>query len=1022
MQYVTGENFDKVYVDVAGYNFTLEIDENNGFTLGTAFAFAEEVMAEISLKLNENKFALSADVLNYSVEASADKENGTFTVSVYETAQSEDEEATLADKEEIASLTFACVDNMLTLRLSIFGDDYVDFTADSNEGNFNLLIPIDVDEHLLVNLIWTTENNVTTVYLSYEETVLRFVLDLSDKASLAISLGEFNEEEFVATYENIFTADVSLSADEEGTLTGMTVEYTIDARNVDLLVDSWFNTWNGEIIAEYSTFFYLLKDKVEISFNQKITVDETNKDVAKGDIEKFKKLEFEYVDVPYWIAGYCLYYVEEEVDGEVDNYYLLNVTELYGVSYIYVYEMIIDCDENGCPVIPMLRYENYCADWCYLDLQFGGETTVTKYKGCSIEETSIVDKYVDFREFSVDFYYNVKTGETADDIDHTWTVTDVKYRSDSHKCEDGLSVSLECSACGTKVERVSAGCVWLDKESKTITTTCEDMSVRTYYCPGCNDTMVSYWYDEHDTESFETLSLSEEDLKKKYPTAYHISSNTYDTCSYICMLCNLVVEEYTVYTYDVTNGCHEHILYRYLQIDYNSKEITLLYETEEDRHDVHFDNNYYDYYESMVIEEDDEYTAEELAEIQANNAKGQKWLNEINQKIGRSYSLDLISEISYCEEKCDACGYLSYKRYEWDGWLDEAKKANISGSIVIIYDSHGKEEGFYYYCYEPLDDVYAFIEETAKDKLDAIKQHFGTKYTDLSGVSGRVTYYYNSISYNGTRSDITIWFYDYGRYTNVDNIYIDDDTFRWYDYSACLKTKLTFNKDGSVTVNESEKHDYSYQHINLGNNCEKDGWYNVSVCDVCSHKEGSKDDTSYYHYGYQDWGPVETKICENLYVSYRKGTYYCCGAVEYSDNREVYLTGNVVLDKNVYIYGDNINLKLNGYTLDLNGYDFVICSFGGETADVNVYDVGRYVYNEETEGKDYVLGQIVDSKSENEKGMFVICVNGGNIDVGNINISCNSYLSDTDDSTTIVQSVYDDKGYELTLGTRFPEI
>lgn len=440
LQYVTGENFDKVYVDVAGYNFTLEIDENNGFTLGTAFAFAEEVMAEISLKLNENKFALSADVLNYSVEASADKENGTFTVSVYETAQSEDEEATLADKEEIASLTFACVDNMLTLRLSIFGDDYVDFTADSNEGNFNLLIPIDVDEHLLVNLIWTTENNVTTVYLSYEETVLRFVLDLSDKASLAISLGEFNEEEFVATYENIFTADVSLSTDEEGTLIGMTVEYTIDARNVDLLVDSWFDTWNGEIIAEYSTFFYLLKDKVEISFNQKITVDETNKDVAKGDIEKFKKLEFEYVDVPYWIAGYCLYYVEEEVDGEVDNYYLLNVTELYGVSYIYVYEMIIDCDENGCPVIPMLRYENYCADWCYLDLQFGGETTVTQYKGCSIEETSIVDKYVDFREFSVDFYYNVKTGETADDIDHTWTVTDVKYRSDSHKCEDGLSV------------------------------------------------------------------------------------------------------------------------------------------------------------------------------------------------------------------------------------------------------------------------------------------------------------------------------------------------------------------------------------------------------------------------------------------------------------------------------------------------------------------------------------------------------------------------------------------------------
>lgn len=1012
LQYVTGENFNKVYVDVAGYKFTLEVDEKDGFTLGTAFAFAEEVMAEISLKLNENKFGFSADVLNYGVEATADKEKGTFTVSVY--AAAEDAE-TASDKEELAALTFACVNNELVLTLSIAGDDYIDFTAGAESGNLDLMIPTALDDYIAVNVSWNTEDDVTTAYVTYDETVLRAIFKLSQKAALALSVGAFDEDEdFVATLENFFTADLSVAADEEGTLTGMTVEYTIDGSNVDSWNDFWSKTnWIDGIASYLSHYFYLWKHKVEISFNQKITADETNKELAKGDIEKLQKLEYAQSKKNL----YQLFYVEEEVDGKVDAYYVLTNVRINNYGKIYETSWVLDV-KDGLPDFAVFAYAKNCGDWYNLSMSFNGYAQVNVYDGINDEP---VESYIQYQTDYLGFYYNVKTNETSENSQHDWAVIDVKYHSDSHKCEDGLTVTTKCSSCGkTKTETNADGCVWITKDFKTITTTCGDAYVKTAYCPGCNDIDVDNWFyteGNHSMEYSGTVSLTEEDLKEKYPTAYHID----DYRSYICMYCDLTVEYYTIYTHDETNGCHRHNLYRYLQIDHNTKETTLLYETEEDRHNEHYDYSYYNYC----------YDGEHKNEV-----NGQKWLDEINQIVNKNYSLSDISYIEYSGYKCDVCGHLHDKRYTWRGYLDDEEDSKINGSLLIDY-TDGFEQ-LSYSCYEWTSNVYDVIKVATGDKLDDIIKYFGSDLTALSKQSARVCYWFRT-DYAGYYTDIEFENGDYIRIINYGGwdyfdlygwswIYLSywdcDDEFSWYDHSECSQTTLTFKNNGRVVAETEEKHVYAGDYISLGDNCEKDGWYEVSVCVVCGHTEGDKDDIHYYHHGWlNEPEKIVNQICGNLYVSYYKTTHDCCSAVKYSEDLEVYLTGDVVLYNDVYIYYDyNINLRLNGYTLDLNGYDFVICSNGGKEADVNVYDTGRYVYNEETGEEDYVLGQIVDSKSENEKGMFVICVNGGNIDVGNINISCNSYLSDTDDATTIEQSVYDDTGYVLTLGTRFPQI
>lgn len=1019
LQYVTGENFNKVYVDVAGYKFTLEIDEKDGFTLETAVAIAEQVMAEVSVKLNENKFGFSANVLNYGVEATADKEKGTFTVSVY--AAAEDEAA--SDKEELAALTFACVNNELVLTLSVFGDDYIDFTAGVESGNLDLMIPTALDDYIAVNVNWETEDNVTTVYVAYDETVLRAIFNLSQKASLAISVGEFDEDDdFVATLENFFTADISVAADENGTLTGMTVEYTIDGRKSDSWNDLLPSTnWNEGIASYLSHYFYLWKHKVEISFNKKISADETNKELAKGDIEKLQKLEFEY---EYYDETYRLYYVEEEVDGKADAYYVLTNVRIDNYGKIYETSWVLDV-KDGLPDFAVLAYAKDCGDWYNLSMSFFGQAQVNVYNGIDDEP---IDSYVRYETDSVSFYYNVKTGETTKNSQHDWTVTDVKYHSDSHKCQDGLTVTTKCSLCGkTETETNDDGCVWITKEYGTITTTCGDACIKITYCPGCNDTdfdngfyfNTDWFYLEanHSMEYSGTLSLSEEDLKEKYPTAYHIDIDDEDSTSYICTLCNLTVERYTVYTYDATNGCHCHTLYRYLQIDHNSEETTLLYETEEDRHDVHYTEKFEYVYDG------------------SNKGTGQKWLDEINQLTGKNYSLSNMSYIYYNCYKCPACGYLETKYYSWGGYPDTAGELAVRGYLSIDYYSDGLDY-LDYDCYEQTSDVYTVISSVTGDKFDDIKKYFGSDLTALSDQSAQVYYWYRtdygimdvSISLaNGDYIEIRNYggwdYFDFYGWSWTDWGYWDcDDSFSWYDYSECLKTTLTFKDNGKLAVEENVIHDECWQTIHLGNNCEEDGWYEVSVCMVCGHTEGGEDDIHYYHYGWYDIDEIESRICDNLYVSYYKTTYDCCGAVVYGE-LEVYLTGNVVLYNDVYIYYDyDINLRLNGYTLDLNGYDFVICSFGGEGTDVNVYDTGRYVYNEETGEEDYVLGKIVDNAAEGEKGLLVICVKGGNIDVGNINIRCNSFLSDDDDNTTIEKSVYDDTGYVLTLGTCYPQI
>lgn len=1017
LQYVTGENFNKVYVDVADYKFTLEVDEKDGFALETAVAIAEQVMAQISVKLNENKFGFSADVLNYGVEATADKEKGTFTVSVY--AAAEDAE-TASDKEELAALTFACVNNELVLQLSIAGDDYIDFTADTESGKLKLMIPTAVDDYIAVNVSWDTEDDVTTAYVAYDETVLRAIFNLSQKATLALSVGAFDEDEdFVATLENFFTADLSVSADEDGALTGMTVEYTIDGSNVDSWNDFWSKTNLNDGIASFlSHYVYLWKHEVEISFNQKITADETNKELAKGDTEKLQKLEFEYAKSKKNI--YQLSYVEKEVDGKVDAYYVLTNTRINNYGEIYKTSWVLDV-KDGLPNFVVFAYAKDCGDWYNLSMSFNGYAQVNVYNGIDDEP---VESYIQYQTDSISFYYNVKTNETSENSQHTWAVTDVKYHSDSHKCEDGLTVTTKCSVCGkTKTETNADGCVWITKDFKTVTTTCGDAYVKTTYCPGCNDIDVDNWFyteGNHNMEYSGTISLTEEDLKEKYPTAYSID----DYRSYICMYCDLTVEYYTVYTYDETNGCHRHDLYRYLQIDHNSKETTLLYETEADRHNEHHGYSDYDYC----------YDREHKNEV-----NGQKWLNEINQIVNRNYSLSDISYIMYNCKKCDVCGHVSDKYYSWSDYLDDDEEdLKIHGYLSIGYENDGDVYHMSYNCYEWTSNVYDVIKVAAGDKLDDITKYFGSDLTALSKQSAQVCYWFTTdygrydtdISFeNGDYICITNYggwdYFDFYGWSWIYRNYWDcDDTFSWYDRSECSETTLTFKNNGKVVVETEEKHFYRVtQHISLGDDCEKDGWYYVSVCMVCGHTEGDKDDVYYWHYDWDESEEIVNQICGNLYVSYYKITYDCCGAVKYSEDLEVYLTGNVVLYNDVYIYYDyNINLRLNGYTLDLNGHDFIICSAGGKEADVNVYDTGRYVYNEDSGEEDYVLGKIVDNAAEDKKGMLVICVNGGNIDVANINITCKFLVSDKDDATTIEQSVYDDTGYVLTLGTRFPQI
>lgn len=591
---------------------------------------------------------------------------------------------------------------------------------------------------------------------------------------------------------------------------------------------------------------------------------------------------------------------------------------------------------DGVPTYGFLMMEEDCGDWYKFMLQAYSNASYTYtviegwfdltdsgYVPAGDNETKVVNENT-YYNFDIQGYFNAETGEGAKESHHNYVYTCVE--KNGKDCSGGLTVTRTCDGCQAEDVYTTTGCYFVQKTEYVTTNVCGTMEIEHRYCVNCTESHYNYgneYYNSHNFHEFEAFPEGEGD-----DVSYHCSKDMTQTdFNYVtskikvigdmyygsiyaknCVYCGLEHYHYDFYTHSSEDGlCRNYMFNEFVYDGTTTHPADYAYGYDMD-YSHHSDAEGL-YYRRGAVSGDEGY--EESASA---------W-SIISAEVIKAFGKIPFSD---------------YRSGEVTTWHCEGCEKVTSQEIDLHRESHDYtleiDKEYYYngdYC-----GMHAWVGYAPEYVAERVADYIPANLSGSMPTNGEMRIVLN-------KNDVVTELHAELYYNNNDMLYVDMPMYsngrvyaEFYDYSECKQFTTVYDKDGNVVDSyDMDKHDYSY--VFEGTCCTEDG-IRVYACRSCKHKpEGNGEKLNYHNH--TSWSSgwhkdvTQSSQLNNHYVYGER--CYDCGKVR---NLEITLEEDLTLTDNLFIYGEYVNIDLNGYTLDLNGYNLIVYGFAG--SDVQIYD------------------------------------------------------------------------------------
>lgn len=997
--------------------------EGEDFDFKAVAKMADQVMAEIIANWDKTDvktiFNATGKVMGYDVAIDADSETETATLVV---SMGEGEDKIEHAKVEIANDEETGIPTATIFyqgeRLGSFGykgtdsKDFntkfdVEFAGNSVAYDFKVETLAENKYKLSIYAKTSVEGEDVTEKLEY---VIEFVEAENAntvKLDTLITMGGsiFGEESTMLDGEFAYT----ITNGEAGNIEK--IDVSVDLDRFQFMVDS--NQVSGVIL---NTITKYAEADFDISFDFTKSEEVNKEDIADiaESMKRIETLKFGYDDgiVDYSTQGHfynALAVSAEFKKAENGSYIEVKERGVYTHNYEIIEYVALIPVIDGC-YLPNggLAISDICKDWVSISLMAQVEATVYKYENEQpIETGEIVNKEIDFY-----LNYNVVTGEVrrGEEGVHDYEITTNKF---GDTCQQGYEATYDCKNCEHEYTQTYYECVHESTTEVVGETLCSEHSGRkvelhVYKCICCGD---EYSYIETPCSMSHTGNEPVEaaDLVDLGIDATNFYEGYVDIS--ICYYCHAIETTYTLGFYDAANdNCYTltHIVFSYEgQLNENTNEYD--YEAFEVSKST-IENDCLDHNEHIgTIYFDDGNAATET--------ENAKYLSYLRLVFGEDLVKfeDLWVGSAYVNG-CDACGKVEY-----------VELSAITAYKISTYNYTNFYFDFTLY-FENGEFEYARIDsyDNASDDWDErifmkivepyiteLKKDYNFTADRTVGVMPNGNIYANgdmdlTVEFTMKKQDIN------GKYYNDKvNVYINSIEgyveLSYYDVYDCETKAYVCDLTGKLLgVKEYKRHGYTTANYTETGCCSEESYTLIEVCEICD--EVTYSDTYSYHrsttYTYGDLNDeyIEGDFCATTLNA--NGYFYGWRCDNCDKYRELHieLYDDWTLTNNVYIYAEDVYFNLNGYSIDLNGYNLIIYSIAGRNI---------VLTNENSESE----GVIDDSVGTGYLVLFSdsnFNYGKSDITVSYVIINCEQFMSDVDSRSTIADSFYEATGNYLS--------
>jgi hypothetical protein len=679
----------------------------------------------------------------------------------------------------------------------------------------------------------------------------------------------------------------------------------------------------------------------------------------------YERVEYSYETtcgksvVPYYKCRACGKTLNTEVYWELRNHHNLKAQTIDEVEFETLPEALSDLE--GLGIYGGKYVQKYICSKCGLTINVYRVYSYTEQFGCrAMDVYNVVYAGTDtIAAFS----------KNTLDVNGTCCDEKLKYEfeylnKDDPRCGNGVEVKRTCSLCGTKSVYTTYDHVY-KYDNKHFSTSCdENMYINSRKCRFCNYEYCNYYLHARTSLKDESHSwdLEREDgedevelpdrLKGIVPGMFYCSAD-----AYYCSDCGMKHTEYSIYSYTEESGCLR-TNYIYVQYDGNKDYVGFEYFGKMDARAEHYETAPFDV----------DVSAEALANM-----------NALTKEL---YTIDLteIEEIRCVEYRCAKC--------------------NILRDCYIYADdlSYRMDNNYLRYTDINKANILKNFNETIKPYVNEDICGFNLPVNDSFNMSARVeaSYYSVDVDYQFSSDELgairvqrILEYYWSGRFMHSMEI-------SYVDYETCTRYRVNMSyEDGEWIVTDSyteEAHEYD-----LVNSDVQDG---ESCLDRVDHYECTRCGASYRrYYSGHDFDYVNQKANFGLFTVYAERICTRCG---YYEHLSVSLSEDVRLDEKYFdgdatlgeMFNDMFDQEMLNITFDLNGHTLDLC---GEKLVIYADEGGNLVFTD-NEFDTYTLSSptgsaVIDSVGG---GALILLTDGGDIDVGCVDIQGDCYFSDND--------------------------
>ncbi|MBR1983768.1 MAG: hypothetical protein IKA12_03675 [Clostridia bacterium] len=789
--------------------------------------------------------------------------------------------------------------------------------------------------------------------------------------------------------------------------------------DVDVDVDKYLVMLDPESVE--GIIINTVKSYIDADFD--VTIDFTKSEEFEGELEetvtelvsKIESVKVDYEDEIYTDGGILAFECKDAEDGN-GKYLEIKEKVEYGIGRYTEYVSLIPI-VDGCVPNGVITVSDICKDWISVAVTVLAEASVNEYDEegrPQYDEPTYVSRQIDIR-----INANLVTGEIRrmEEGVHDDEITIEKL---GETCEDGYKATFTCKDCGDAETYTYYDCVYINEYEFIGETLCGEVEAykNTCICCGDEDHGLNYHNCYLSWAPIENFDSSIDAVKALNVEGFVEEDFLSVSASrYVCHWCGLEKMEYTIYCYnEASNHCyainHDVLTYQGQfnevtgETDYEPFEYKLTYKYDEclSRWST-IETVYYDDDEA-ITEDDAKYLdylrlvfSEDLIKVE------DLWLGSVS--IG---GCPHCKEVNYVELSATTAYKVAPNKYE-NGDLD-----------VELYFEDGEFE-------------YAYINRNDNPSSDwdlrlfkkLVAPYIGKVSDDYTSFPEKAIGVLpeGNIYADGTM-DLRVEFIiekqyvdhaDGSEHTYSDVVYVEIYSRKdyencgakvgYYDVQTCEITWYVYDKAGNyIGSTDSDKHDYIHSVRSETVSCTEEGVKSTTVCLICDKQLGSW--TDHYHSGgytaeadldtYYDFDIEETKgfTSTSLNASGRYHGWYCVHCEKFEDLK-IWLTDDWVLDRDVYLYAENIEIDLAGYSIDLNGYNLIVYGINGSEVIV-------------TDSTNTFESAIYDTVGT---GNMVLFSYHGYIDLTFVNVECVYLLADTDSRETIKDTFFGLYGKEL---------